>query len=114
MGQAQASLDVPVIKGTNGLLALYEYESSKRVETTCIHCGKCVSACPMSLMPLYIYRAYRDGDLATCEEYNIGDCTDCGACAYICPANISLVAAFSAAKEQIEKKKAEEGQNEDK
>lgn len=113
MGQAEASLDVPVIKGTNCVLAFYDYESAKKLETTCIHCGKCVSACPMSLMPLYIYRAYREGELSVCEEYNIGDCTECGACAYICPANISLVAAFGAAKRQIEKKKAEEGQNED-
>ncbi len=100
-GLSQASLDVPVIKGTSGLLAFCEGESGAKSETSCIHCGKCVGACPMNLMPLYIYRAYRAGKLSECRNYNVSDCIECGCCAYVCPARISLVAAFRTVKNKL-------------
>ncbi len=116
MGDSQASLDVPVIKGTNGVLAFSEGEGKAKAETSCIHCGKCVGACPMNLSPLYIYRAYRAGKLSECDEYNISDCIECGCCAYVCPARISLVAAFRAVKKKLSEtvsESTEENTNED-
>ncbi len=104
MGLSQASLEVPVIKGTNAVIALYGDEVPAKKETDCIHCGKCVNVCPMKLMPLYIYRAYRTEKLSECEEYNVCDCNECGCCAYVCPARISLVSAFRTVKEKLSQK----------
>ena len=107
-GKAQASLDVPVVKGTNALLAFCEGEGAAKVETSCIRCGKCVSVCPMNLMPIYINRALRAGKLSECEELHISDCIECGCCAYVCPARISLVALFGAAKKKLVATEVEE------
>ncbi|MBQ7054592.1 MAG: RnfABCDGE type electron transport complex subunit C, partial [Oscillospiraceae bacterium] len=110
MGHSQFSLDAPVQKGTNAVLAFCRGEDKNEPESVCIRCGKCVDACPMNLMPLYIYRAYKAGRLSDCEEQNVSDCTECGCCAYVCPARISLVSAICAAKQKILAAKKEERQ----
>jgi len=99
MGQSQFSLDAPVIKGTNGVIAFCNGEDKVAHESTCIHCGKCVGVCPMRLMPLYIYREYKAGKYDKCNALNVFDCTECGCCAYVCPARISLVSSIRAVKE---------------
>ena len=109
MGIAQFSTDVPVIKGTNAILAFSRNEDKFAENATCIHCGKCVSVCPMHLMPLYIYRNNRAGRLDECEKLNVMDCMECGCCSYTCPARLQLVSVFRATKRMIiaNKKKRE-------
>ncbi len=108
MGNSQYRLDVPVIKGTNAVLAFAPGSEKRTAETTCIHCGKCVGVCPMNLMPLYIRRAYKSGKIDECIKLNASDCTECGCCSYICPAKIPLVAEFRVIKQNIEKMKESE------
>ena len=91
MGVAQFSLDVPVIKGTSGILVLtdeFQYEAGIN---PCIRCGKCVSACPMFLLPneLSIIGESQRPDLA--EAARIMDCVECGTCAYVCPSSRPIV-----------------------
>ncbi len=102
MGNSVASLDIPVIKGTNGVLAFCSGDGESKPQTDCIHCGKCVGVCPMNLMPFAIHRAYKFGKLSECAEYNVSDCIECGSCAYICPARISLVSEFRTIKKMFE------------
>ena len=112
MGNAQFSLDVPVVKSTNAVLAFSENEGkTDEKESVCIRCGKCVSACPMRLMPIYIYMEYKAGKLSECEKLYVSDCTECGCCSYICPARIPLTSTFRMLKNGIEKRKAEEANN---
>ncbi len=115
MGTSVYSLDVPVVKSTNALLAFCEDEGkTSEKESVCIHCGKCVSVCTMRLMPLYIYEEYKVRNLTGCEKLHVSDCTECGCCSYICPARIPLTSTFKAIKKSLdEKKKGEEGINED-
>ncbi len=101
MGISQHRLDVPVIKGTNAMLAFSGDEDKPSGDGNCIHCGKCVGACPMHLMPLYIYRNSKAERLSECEKLNVMDCIECGCCSYICPARIHLVSAFRATKRRI-------------
>lgn len=112
MGASQFSLDVPVVKATNALLAFsYNEGKNDEKETVCIRCGKCVSVCPMRLMPLYIYREYKTVGASGCEQFYVSDCTECGCCSYICPARIPLTSTFKAIKRSLEKTKTEEESN---
>ncbi|MFH1783381.1 MAG: electron transport complex subunit RsxC [bacterium] len=101
MGFAQATDDVPVLKGTSGILVLSKKEVDTREETPCIKCSKCVGVCPMNLMPnmIVLYAKNRIWDKT--EEYNIFDCMECGSCAYVCPAKIPLVHYIKDAKFKV-------------
>ena len=55
----------------------------------------------MGLMPLKMYQAYQDWDVAEMKNYDLMDCIECGCCAYTCPATIPLVQAFRAGKQRI-------------
>ena len=91
MGIAQHSLEVPVIKNTNALLAFTREEALLDKETSCIRCGRCVESCPMSLMPLNINSAALKTDIDRLNTYNVMDCIECGACMFRCPAKRRIV-----------------------
>jgi len=92
MGIAQQTIDVPVIKGTSGILALTAAETCEQAERSCIRCGKCVIACPMGLIPSILSVLGERGDFQTAkEEYNLLDCVECGSCVYVCPAKRNIV-----------------------
>ena len=91
MGKALISPEVPVTKGSSGVLLLKKEESKRKSAQDCIRCAKCVSACPMGLNPAFLVRStlYKRWDLA--EEDHIQDCIECGSCSYTCPANRPLL-----------------------
>lgn len=101
MGIAQFDLSVPVIKGTNAITCFTKKDRVVENTPHCIRCGRCVSVCPMHLMPLYLYQAERKDDIEGLNSRNIGDCIECGSCAYICPARIPLVQSFKNAKAKV-------------
>jgi electron transport complex protein RnfC len=86
MGFSMRSLDVPVTKGTSGILALTARSAPQLEESNCIRCGRCVSACPMGLLPSSLDRAVRLRDYAEFEAMGGMNCIECGSCAYVCPA----------------------------
>lgn len=107
MGRAQWSADVSVKKGTSSLL----YLSAKlcgetKGESACIRCGRCVSHCPMHLMPVYIANFVRADDMKAAEAYGAASCVECGTCSYGCPAGIELVQYIRVAKNHIRTEKA--------
>lgn len=102
MGISQKTDEVPVIKGTSGVLVQLKQEEEK--EYDCVRCGKCVDVCPMNLMPTMISR-YSENDMTDkAEEFNAMDCFECGACAYVGPSKIPLVKWIKKAKEEIAKR----------
>ncbi len=91
MGIAQYTLDIPVIKGTSGILVLTTQDAGVVQAGPCIRCAKCIGNCPMDLTP-YLYGLYgRMQDHESMGKYDVADCIECGACAYGCPAKIPLV-----------------------
>ena len=89
MGLAQWSLDVPVIKGTSGILAWSARKPG--LEYPCIRCNRCIEHCPMVLAPTQLAKYIRFDKLEEAEKWGILDCVECGSCQYICPSNILLV-----------------------
>ena len=108
MGIAGISLDIPVVKGTSGLLAFSEKHAHIGAESACIRCGRCVSACPMHLMPTVLDMYSRKGDLDTLISYDVLSCIECGSCTYVCPAKRFLVQSIRMGKQKINARRAKE------
>ncbi|MBE7012383.1 MAG: electron transport complex subunit RsxC [Ruminococcaceae bacterium] len=105
MGVAVPSLDVPIIKGSSGILALSKRKAYTRSEGICVRCGKCVSACPMQLMPLYLKEAATKDDFEKLTQLNISNCIECGSCSYICPGANNPAQSIKVAKFKLRTKK---------
>ncbi|MFO7951975.1 MAG: electron transport complex subunit RsxC [Bacillota bacterium] len=105
MGFAQPSTDVPVIKGTSGILALTAEDAYLTESSPCIRCAKCVNSCPVQLMPTSIAQAAEHGDYKRAEKLHALDCFECGCCAYVCPAKIPLVQWIKIGKAKIMERK---------
>lgn len=91
MGKALVSAEVPVTKGSSGVLLLTKEESVRKPMQDCIRCAKCVDVCPMGLNPAFLmkFTVYKDWEKA--EANYIQDCIECGSCSYTCPANRPLL-----------------------
>lgn len=101
MGFAQWSLDVPVVKGTSGILVQTEEEISPEEYQVCIRCGRCLDVCPMGLNPSMLSILSEKGYYLETKEYNLFDCFECGSCAYICPSKRPIVQFIRLAKSQV-------------
>jgi electron transport complex protein RnfC len=91
MGKAVANIDIPVTKGTSGILIIPTLEARREQMKDCIKCAKCVSVCPMGLNPttLMTLTEYEVWDKA--EKEKITDCIECGSCSFICPSDRPLL-----------------------
>lgn len=102
MGRALGRLDVPVIKGTGGLLFLRTDEARVADYGPCISCGRCLTVCPLGLEPNNISIYTEAGRSLETEEYGVKDCFECGCCAYVCPAERPLVQFIQIAKSSFQ------------
>jgi electron transport complex protein RnfC len=107
MGIAQHTTDVPVIKGTSGILVQTKDEVCDEPEECCIRCGNCASVCPMKILPNVITNFVKNDRFEDSKEYGLLDCMECGACTYVCPAHIPIVQYIKYGKTQL--KEAQSG-----
>ena len=87
MGKAVSNLDAPIPKGCSGILILNEAHAHRSETSSCIRCGKCVSACPMGLEPYLLAKLSENHLFEKAEKDLITACLECGCCAYSCPSN---------------------------
>jgi len=113
MGMGQFDTDVPVIKGTSGILCLPESQVAQFEGGPCIRCGNCVDVCPMGLVPSAMGLLSERSRFDELGDYAVLDCIECGSCAYVCPSHRPLVQLFKRGKvewrqiEQTRRAKAE-------
>ena len=86
------------MKQNNAILAFNRAEAQGMEPTACIRCGRCVNACPMSLMPTKLEQASIHKDVEALKTYNVMTCMECGCCSYVCPANRKLVQSIRVGK----------------
>ena len=101
MGMTVCTLNLPVVKGTSGILALTEKEAELPKEIPCIRCAKCVQACPMDLIPTTLDSLSRRQELDRFEKGNGVDCIECGCCTYVCPSKRHLLQTIRNAKRTV-------------
>lgn len=101
MGIAVPSLDAPLLKNTNAVLALSPKDAKIPESTACIKCGSCINHCPLNLAPTDLETAYRMQDPERLLKLNINLCMECGCCSYVCPAKRPLVQTNKMAKAMV-------------
>jgi len=110
MGIPACSLDEPISKTTNALTILTAKDAIQKDSIACIHCGRCVAACPHSLTPTAFSKALNientDERMARLEEYSVSLCIECGCCSFVCPSNRPLVQNNRIAKNSLREYKA--------
>lgn len=87
MGKALNNIDVPVTKGTSGIVVMNNIESKRLSVSNCIRCGKCITVCPMGLEPYLLATVSENQNWEIAELENITSCMECGSCQYTCPSN---------------------------
>ena len=102
MGFSISGLDVPVCKGSGGIVLLGDKPQAR--ETNCIHCGRCISVCPMGLQPTQMYKLISNGEYEQAFRIGLSDCKECGCCSYSCPAHLKLVHTFKLGKKMRKQK----------
>jgi len=101
MGRPLLGTDVPVVKGTSGILMIPESDAVRHKERTCIRCGKCITACPMGLEPYLLAVASEMEDWERAEENWIMSCIECGCCQSTCPSRRPLLDWVRLAKSRV-------------
>jgi len=91
MGKALSNADIPVVKGTSGILLIPEAEAGRKKTQPCVRCAKCVSVCPMGLEPYLLMTLSELKNYDRLEAEHIMDCIECGSCSYTCPADRPLL-----------------------
>ena len=114
MGIAVPSLEAPVLKMTNAVIAMDEKDAKLPKPTACINCGECVKHCPLRLDPRNISKAYKLNLVEDLKDLCADLCMECGCCSYVCPANRPIVQNNKLAKAKLNEYLREQKAKEDK
>lgn len=101
MGKALTNLDVPIVKGSSGILLMKKEESNRPQPKPCIRCSKCTVVCPMGLEPYLLAKLAKLSEFEKAEQEQIMDCIECGSCQYTCPSHLPLLDYLRLGKQKV-------------
>lgn len=101
MGKALSNLEVPVVKGSSGVLLMKKEESLRPQAKPCIRCSKCTVVCPMGLEPFLLSKLAKLSEFEKAEKEQIMDCIECGSCQYTCPSSLPLLDYLRLGKQKV-------------
>ncbi|MGB4204869.1 MAG: electron transport complex subunit RsxC [Bacteroidales bacterium] len=101
MGKALVSTEVPVVKGTSGILIMNEKESHRPLMSNCIRCARCIGVCPMGLEPVLLAQLSANERWEDAEKERILDCIECGSCHFTCPSGRPLLDYLRVGKNKV-------------
>lgn len=104
MGKAIPSIEVPVTKGTSGVLIVQTLEAKRKQMRDCIRCAKCVDVCPMGLNPTLLMNLTEYSEWDRVEKERATDCIECGSCSFTCPADRPLLDYIRLGKSTVTKR----------
>ncbi len=110
MGKAAPGLDIPITKGTSGLILMDESEAKRNKVQACIRCGKCVTVCAMGLEPYLLEKLSEKDKFEEAEQELVADCIECGSCSYTCPSSRPLLDLIRYGKSNVMRIRAERRQ----
>ena len=102
MGFVLSDVNVPIMKGSNGIIAV---DTDYTKEQPCIKCGRCMDVCPMELSPLYFAKFADEENWQGMKDKNVMDCIECRCCEYICSSKIPLVTKIKAGQKGVRGRK---------
>ena len=105
MGKAISTLEVPIVKGSSGILLMDEREARRKEVLPCIRCTKCVGVCPMGLEPYLLMSLSEKSLFERMEAEKVMDCIECGSCSYTCPSSRPLLDYIRLGKAEVGKLK---------
>ena len=108
-GRTVLDLELPLERGAGAVLALEAAECARyqNENGVCLHCGRCLSVCPMGLEPCHLLALEMAGAAAELEAQHVEACIECGACSYVCPAHLPLTRGIRRAKRLLRERRRE-------
>ena len=95
-GNATVSVDSPIVKVSNCILAFDEKRATLPEPSACIRCGRCMEKCPVDINISAVENAMKikneEKREAALIDTGVRQCVDCGCCSYVCPAHRPLLA----------------------
>ena len=107
MGTAMYTLDIPVQKTSSSILAFEKDPVAENPSSPCIHCGRCVQACPERLVPQMMQVAADNDNFEQFEKLGGMECIECGCCTIVCPAHRTLTQSFKYGKTSVNRLRRE-------
>lgn len=101
MGKALVNTEVPICKGSSGVLIMNDKEAKRAEPQPCIRCAKCVSACPMGLEPYLLATCSGKKMWDKVEANDITSCIECGSCQFTCPSNRPMLDLIRMGKQTV-------------
>ncbi len=108
MGISVPSINEPILKNTNAILAFNKKDAILRKPQPCIKCGRCINVCPFGINPPALARALSSHDYDSMVKFGADACMECGCCSFVCPANRPLVQNNKLAKAELREKRAKD------